>query len=236
MMIEKQSDTTDQRVKQDTEALLLNILTTIEKDRQRGGLELAIAIILSLATLCSTWCGYQASLWSGVQSAKQTEASTTEHRAGEEMIIAFQERTFDGMTVLAYWAALRENDEETAKAIFARMRPAMRAATEASIAAGVLHDPTVAGPLQRPEYVLPEQINSKALRAKAIKLNDESQIAGQISGSYVSLTLMFASVLFFGGITGTFTSRRVRIGLGVIALSLFMVTLTFLLRLPVAMG
>jgi hypothetical protein len=47
---------------------------------------------------------------------------------------------------------------------------------------------------------------------------------------------MFASVLFFGGITGTFTVRRVRVGLAGIALLLFLITLAMLIQLPVCVG
>jgi cytochrome P450 len=57
---------------------------------------------------------------------------------------------------------------------------------------------------------LAEEQNAMRLRVEAGELNAAAQRAGKISGDYVLLTLMFASVLFFGGITGTFTAKRVR--------------------------
>ncbi len=44
---------------------------------------------------------------------------------------------------------------------------------------------------------------------------------------------MFASVMFFGGIGGTFQSRRLRFTVFVIALVLFAVTLTVLGSMPI---
>lgn len=220
----------------DTDALLHRILAAVEKDRRRGRLELALAIILSLATLASTWCGYQARLWGGVQSTNQAAADTAERQAAEDTIAGLQLRTFDGTALLAYWAALRQKDMESRDAIFARLRPQLRQAIEASLAAGALHNPEVAGPLQRPEYNLTEEQDAKRLREEAGQLHTAALNAGQACSKYVLLTLMFASVLFFGGITGTFTARRVRNGLGFVALVVFIVTMTFLIGLPVCKG
>lgn len=232
-----QTDIADQSVTETSETLMLRrILAAVEKDHRRGKLELVLAIILSLATLASTWCGYQAAQWGGVQSSKQAAADTAERQAAEDTIVGLQLRTFDALAILNYWAALRQNDVETRDAIFARMRPQLRSAIEASLAAGVLHDTKVTGPLERPEYVLAEEQEARRRRAEAGKLNTAAQEAGRASGSYVLLTLMFASVLFFGGITGTFTARRVRIGVGCLALIVFLITVAFLAALPVCRG
>jgi hypothetical protein len=222
--------------KSDTETLLHRIIAAVEKDRSRGRLELAVAIILSLATLASTWCGYQASAWGGVRSNKQAAADTAERQAAEDTIVGLQLRTFDLLEVRDYWFALRQKDTESRDTIFLHMRPQLRKAIEASLAAGVLQNPELPGPLQRPEYILTEEVNAKRLRVEAGELHTAAQKAGHASSNYVSLTLMFASVLFFGGITGTFTVRRVRVGLGGIALVLFLFTVAMLIGLPVCKG
>ena len=222
--------------KPDTETLLHRIIAAVEKDSSRGKLELAIAIILSLATLASTWCGYQASEWGGVQNEEQAAADTAERQVAEDTIVGLQLRTFDILEVRDYWAALRQKDTETSGLIFSHMRPQLRKAIEACLAAGILQNPELPGPLQRPEYILAEEVNAKRLRVEAGKSHAAAQKAGHTSSRYVSLTLMFASVLFFGGITGTFTVRSVRIGLGGISLVLFFVTATMLIGLPVCSG
>jgi hypothetical protein len=216
-----------------TSASLRRILTVLEEDKRRGRLELAIAIVLSLATLGSTWCGYQAQLWGSRSSAEQAAADTAERQAAEGTIVGLQLRNFDGTAMLQYWAAMREHDAGTQEAVFSRMRPQLQKAIQAALAAGVLNDPRQPGPLQRPEYVLSEEVEARRLRDEASERKAAAQVAGNHSSSYILLTLMFASVLFFGGITGTFTSRPVRLGLGCVSLILFVGTMIFLVGLPV---
>lgn len=220
----------------DTDALLRQILERVSVDRRRGRLELVLAIILSLATLSSTWCGYQANQWGGKQSGNQAAADTAERKAAEYTIVALQLRTFDGIALLEFWSALRENDAERQAAVRARVRPQLRAAIDAALADGMLHDPSKPGPLQRPEYILAEEQAAAKSREDAALHRAQARTAGAAADSYVILTLTFASVLFFGGITGTFTARRVRIGLGCIALLLFLLALVQLAKLPIAAG
>jgi hypothetical protein len=220
----------------DTEAMLHRILAAVQKDRRRGRLELALAIILSLATLSSTWCAYQANSWGSVGSSSQAAAETADRKAAEDTIVGLQLRTFDGLELVDYWTALRQKDTETSNAISVRMRPQLRAALKASLAAGVLTNPEVAGPFQRPEYVLTEEVDARRLRDDASKLHVKAVSAGLAGGHYVMLTLMFASVLFFGGITGTFTARGVRTGLACVALAVFVITISLLIGLPVCKG
>ncbi len=219
-----------------THELLHRVLKAVEKDNRRGWLELAVAIILSLATLTSTWCGYQARQWGGVAGTSQVAADTAERQAAEFTILALQLRTQDGLVLLEYWRAMREEDMKTAETIKAHMRPNLKAAVDATIAAGILTNPGVVGPLQRPEYTLPEETRAMAEREKAGQMRAKAAAAGDRANQHVLLTLMFASVLFFGGISSTFTERRVRIGLAVVALVLFAFTAVRLLSLPPYQG
>lgn len=215
-----------------TEALLQQVLKAVEKDKRRGRLELLVAIILSLATLASTWCGYQARQWGGVQATNQVTADTAERQAAENTILAMQMRTQDGLVLLEYWRALRQGDSKTCEILKFHMRPQLQRAIDASVAAGLLTNPDLPGPLQRPEYALEEEQEAKSQREKAGQLRAASVAGGHRAGQYVLLTLMFASVLFFGGIAGTFTERRIRSGLAVVALVLFVFTVYRLAGLP----
>ncbi len=215
-----------------THALLHRVLKAVEKDGRRGRLELLVAIVLSLATLASTWCGYQTRQWGGVAGSNQVAADTAERQAAENTIVGLQLRTQDGLVVLEFWRALRQADSKTSETIKLHMRPQLRQAIEASIAAGILTNPEVPGPLQRPEYVLPEEQTAAAQRERAGQHRQWARAAGERADQYVLLTLMFASVLFFGGIAGTFTERRVRIGLAIVALASFLFAAVRLFGLP----
>lgn len=216
-----------------TDETLRRILAAVQQDKRRGRLEVALAILLSLATLASTWCGYQANKWGGLQSSQQAAADTAERKAAEDTLAGLQLRTFDGISMLEFWRAMRTGDDPTREAIHARMRPALRTAVDAAIAAGAPGDPNAAGPLQRPEYLLPQEQDAKQQRETAHAAQRDAREAGQAAGSYVLLTLAFATVLFFGGITATFTRRPVRVALACVAATLFLVAMASLVQLPV---
>jgi hypothetical protein len=60
-----------------------------------------------------------------------------------------------------------------------------------------------------------------------------SREARRCSDDYVLLTVIFASVLFFGGIARAFDSRRLRIILAALAVLLFLGTLVALTTMPI---
>lgn len=217
---------------EDLESLLRQVLTAVREDKRRSRLEICLAIVMSLATLASTWCGFQATLWGSAQGKRENAADIAGRKAAEQTIVAMQIRTFDGIEILALWDAIRHGDVDSQRILRARLRPELAAAVEASLAAGVLHDPKAAGPLQRPEYSLPEERDALKYRADEERLDGEAREAGRNSGAYVMLTLVFASVLFFGGVATSFTARGVRIGLGGMSLALLMVCLAMMARLP----
>ena len=218
---------------QERDEILRRILSRVEKDRGRGKLEVVIAVILSLATLGSTWCGYQARQWGGTQSSNQGAADTAERQAAENTIVGLQMRTQDGLVLLEYWKALRAGDTQMSETIRLHMRPQLQKALQASVDAGILKDPSVAGPLQREEYVLAEEQAAAVQREAAHQHHKAGAAAGKTTGGDVLLTLMVASVLFLGGCGGRFTQRRIRNVLAGVALALFAVTLVMMLGLPV---
>ncbi len=46
-----------------------------EKERLKHSIELATAIIISLSTIASAWCAYQATLWGGIQTFRLSEVN-----------------------------------------------------------------------------------------------------------------------------------------------------------------
>lgn len=74
-----------------------------------------------------------------------------------------------------------------------------------------------------------DDITAKQIEEKL----DGAQKANEISDKYVLLTVMLASVLFFGGISGTIDSRLLRTSLLVIALISFLVTVSILGTMPI---
>ena len=74
-----------------------------------------------------------------------------------------------------------------------------------------------------------DDITAKQIEEKM----EAAQVANETSDRYVLLTVMFASVLFFGGISGTIESRLLWTSLLVIALISFLVTVSILGTMPI---
>jgi hypothetical protein len=210
-----------------------SLLELLGRERRRTTLEYVFVIVLSVATLASAWCGYQLQQWNGAQSDARAEADELSLQAAEHGLAGIQLRTQDGLFVLEYWRALRTGDMKSGELVLSHARPELRRAIEASVAAGILKNPAELGPLQRPEYVLAEELEARRLREEAATKKDAAATAARTAGGYVVVTLMFATVLFFGGIAGTFTQPRVRTVLAVVSILVTLCTLVMLWRLRV---
>lgn len=218
------------------DAKLTRILAAVEQDRQQGGMELALVIILSLTALCSTWCAYQSERWNGTQSVLLADAELASQEAQQRTLAGMQRRTLDGLVLLHYLDAKQRKDDVLANAIHLRMPSPLRETVDAWLKLDPFNNPDVPAPGKMREYVLVEDQEAKAAREKASQLRTVALSAGTNGDTYVLLTLLFASVLFFGGITGTFQSRRLRRGLASVACLLFVMTVIRLAFMPVCKG
>lgn len=214
-------------------AKLDRVLQAVENQQRQGQLELVLVIVLALTALASTWCAYQSQLWNGVQIVRLADAEIASQEARSQALMSIQRRTNDGLAVLHLMDAMQRNDTKASEAIRRRMQSPLAEAVEASLALDVMNNPNVPGPLRMPQYVLVEEEHARQAQDRALELRGQAQAAGTHGDTYVLLTLLFASVLFFGGITGTFRSRRLRIGLAVIACVMFFTTVGFMATMPV---
>jgi hypothetical protein len=82
------------------------------------------------------------------------------------------------------------------------------------------------------EYVQEEEQEAKRHDAKAAEMMSAAQEANETSDRYVLLTVLFATVLFLGGISGTLDSDLLRRTLNILALVLFLVMVVVLATMP----
>lgn len=209
--------------------LVRQIAARLESRRSSGASQIVIAIVLSLATFCSTLCGYRAQVWSGLAADAGSEADSSERKAAENTIVGLQTRTMDGLRILELWRALRAGDVKAAELLKSHYPERLRVAIDASIAAGALTQTGVPGPLERAEYVIEEEVLAKTQREEAGRLRARANSAGLTANAYVLLTLLFASVLFFGGIASTFDRPRLRLALALVSAGLFLIAIVKML-------
>lgn len=227
-------DPTKESSPQETAALLRRILTAVEKDRHTRWVEIICAVVLSLATTCSAWCAYQSTLWGGVQTFRLTAASTAGRASAAANLAGLQSRVFDATMGGAWMQARHEGNRLQEKFLYDRFRPEMRRAVDAWLKTDPFTNPNAPlGPIRMAEYVQPELAEVKLQEERFAAEYAAALRANRWSDTYVLLTVLFASVLFFGGIAGAVESRPLRIGIMGIALVLFAVTVSFLATMPI---
>jgi hypothetical protein len=88
-------------------------------------------------------------------------------------------------------------------------------------------------PFDMPEYHLEDLAVSEELLVQVEVDQAKASEASQNADRYVLLTVLFASVLFFGGISGKFKSQIIDLGMLAMAILMFLVVIAVLISYPV---
>src|SRR4051794_2409798 len=115
--------------------------------RGERALELCAVLLLSLTTLATAWSGYQAARWSGDQSQKYAQASTTRIRAQRQSTAAGQLR-IDDLLLFNGWLDAHDRGADRLAATYERR---FRAAFRPAFDAWGAQTPTPGPPYMRPD-------------------------------------------------------------------------------------
>ena len=178
-------------------------------------IEVSSTILLSLALIGSAWCAYQAARWSGVQAINFSEAAANRNKSMINASSADNALEMDTTALIDYTmmqtlADVSEEELEDFRNKFfsKRLTVALQAWLETNPEDN----------LDAPEspFVMDEYINNYEFLAE-LYLNraeedaNEAKDANQQSDNYVLLTVIFAIVLFFAGVSSKFKDDRLKI-------------------------
>jgi hypothetical protein len=209
---------------------------TQETRRRDRRVELIAAIMLSIATVVTAWSAYQATRWSGDQAEDYTSASATRTESVRASTEANRQILIDVATFLNWLDAEQSGDHALADDIHARMRKEFLPAFDAWLAtapAGSIPDGT---PFEHPEYQLAAEAESKRLENKAAALFEDGNESNQVSDDFVLAAVLFASVLFFSGLAGTFDSLRAQLFLLILGGVMLVIGTVIVVTLPQNVG
>jgi hypothetical protein len=185
-------------------------------------LEIAAALLLSLATLGIAWSGYQAASWSGLQARRYTQASTARSFANQAATLAAQDRIQDLLNFNRWLEAYEIGDTRMTDLYERRFRDEFRPAFEDWVASDPLDDENAeASPLREDSYVLAQSVKADKLHALGDLRFEQGKEATEHADDYVFVTVFFAIVLFFAGISLRFQWLPMRLfilGLGTVIL------------------
>ena len=206
---------------------------TVRRDRR---VELIAAIMLSIATVVTAWSAYQATRWSGDQAENYTSASATRTESVRASTEANRQVLIDVATFLNWLDAEQSGDHALANDIHVRMRREFLPAFDAWLAAapaGSIPDGT---PFELPEYRLAAEERAKRLEAKAAALFEDGNESNEVGDDFVLAAVLFASVLFFSGLAGTFDSLRAQVFLLILGAVMLAVGTVIVITLPQNVG
>ena len=191
----------------------------MESDRR---LELFATVLLALATVATAWAAYQARQWTGEQSQGYSHATAVRIAVNRNSSLANRQVQIDVATFIQ-WIDAREQGRNRLAAFYRRrFRNEFEHAFTAWLAAKPFTNPAAPKtPFDLPQYRLRANVEADRLEAKATAASQQAKDANQRADNYTLAVVLFASALFFAGLSTkleTSTSRYVLLVLGSVLL------------------
>ena len=189
-----------------------------DDSRRVDALEVASAIIISVAGLGSSWASYQAGLWDGDQAAHYSRASALRVQASRVALEGDALAAVENQTFSAWLDAKARGDEQLATFYQARFPAGMKPAFNDWLAQQPLKNPSApTTPFATTIYQRPGRADSQKLDQQAEQTFAKGQYDNAVSDAFEQGSTVLALALFFGGIGQVFKMRTSRIVLLVIA-------------------
>jgi hypothetical protein len=188
-------------------------------------IEIIAAALLALATMISAWCAFSSSEWHGDSTEYYNKSNTSMIKSAELLDRAQQQVLIDVVVFSNYYNAISVGDLQLAETYKNRaFSPELKVAFEAWMATNPLVNPDArATPFAMPEYKRPYRTKGLAEQRISKEQAAKGKDAMRMSNTYILLTVLFASVLFFAGISTKFKDFRIKLALLAFGIFIFIV-------------
>jgi hypothetical protein len=207
---------------------------TDEWDRR---LDWIATVLLALATVGTAWAAYQSRTWTGEQSQGYSHATAKRIAVNRSAALANRQVQIDVATFVQWVDARLHGDRQLADFYRVRFRDEFKPAFTAWVATKPFANETAAPtPFALPQYRLQAAAEADRLDTIAAKDSEQAKNANQRADNYMLAVVLFASALFFAGISGKVQTRGARaaiLGLGCV---LFLGTVVLIATFPVRAG
>lgn len=213
--------------------------------------ELVGTIVLAIATILTAWSGFQAGKWGGAQAvnfseagAARTESTRADTLAGQltqidvamyiDWITAISNDLTDGSVAEAELSPFSPAKGTVSGFLYLRFRDEFLPAVDAWLAEDPVNNlDAPKTPFTMDEYVVAKGVEADNLTAVADQKAADARTANQNGDNYVLTMVLFASVLFFAGVSSKMNrprNRMIILGFGVLTL---IVGIIILVSLPI---
>jgi hypothetical protein len=207
---------------------------TREANRSERRLELLATLLLALATLGTAWAAYQSRQWTGEQSQAYSRATADRIAVNRTSAVANRQIQIDVATFLQWVDARAHGDTRLADFYRARFRDEFKPAFDAWLATKPLTSPSAPEtPFAMPQYALAATAEADRLEQRAAAGSNRAKDANERANNYMLAVVLFASALFFAGLSTKLKTRSARMSMLVLSCVLFLATLAWLAALPI---
>jgi hypothetical protein len=187
----------------------------------KARLESVALLLLSLATVGTAWCSFQATTWGASAQRLINQSIAASRVAATDQLRAAQITMPDVMLFTEFVNARASSNEVLARFYTDRFRGEAKVAFEAWLLLRPFENPEAPlHPFVTNLYQPQLLTESRVAEEEAAKLSKQSGEAGRYSRAYVLVTVLLATALFCGGTATKFNTSLIRhavLGLGVAA-------------------
>lgn len=201
---------------------------------KQARLESLALLLLSLATVGTAWCSYQATTWGAAAQRNMNQSIAASRQAATDQLRASQVALLDVLLFSQHINARAGSNDALAKFYSDRFRGEAKVAFDAWLAARPF-ETAEAPPHPFVTNLYQPQLLTDAARAEeeAQRFRQESGEAGRISRAYVLVTVLLATALFCGGTAAKFDTVWIRRGVLFLGLAAFVFAMVRLWSLPI---
>ena len=206
-------------------------------DGRNQRLELLATILLAMAAVATAWSTYQSAQWRGEQALDASKATAARIQSSEASTRAGQLTQIDIATFIQWIDASEARRRSLAQFYRDRFRDEFRPAFAAWIATRPLANRAAPpSPFAMPQYRVAEALHSASLNAAAGRYADDAGEANQRADNYMLAVVLFASSLFFAGISTKLRFGRQREAILALGYVIFTGTVVWIATLPLAIS
>jgi hypothetical protein len=210
------------------------ILDLVDKEQKSEWVETLSTILLSLATLLSAWCVFQASQWNGEQYFRINDENLANQLRVQSAMTVNLRKSTETQFLLLYLSASSSGNTKYADFLRQRFPSHLEKAMLAWLALDPFNNNSAPkSPMFMKEYIIPESSDVEKYSKQVLDFKNLANDADKNSDNYMLMSLILSMTLFFCGLSGvanSHLSQRILISIATLALIL---SIVILFRMPV---
>ena len=208
-----------------------------EPDRTAHWADLLATILLSVAAVATAWATYQAAHWRSEQGLAGNRSTAARVQANRASGVANRQIQIDALTFTHWVDAYTHGDTKLATFYFRRFRPEFRPAVNAWAATKPLTNPDAPlTPFSMPQYKSAENAEADRLETKGAAESVTAQADVQRADRYTLCVVLFATALFFAGISTRLRTTGSRIFVLAMGWLLFSSAFLWMITFPLSLS